>query len=142
MKKCSNCHIEKEITEFHKNKTYKDGLQSQCKKCVKEHHKEWYQNNKKSVIEHNIRYRKRLLEKITNIKKQSGCILCDEKEVCCLDFHHVEEDDKLDDIGNLIHRGWGWNLIIAEINKCICVCSNCHRKIHSGIIKYRREANE
>lgn len=33
MKTCSKCKIEKEVSEFTKNKTSKDGLFSQCRKC-------------------------------------------------------------------------------------------------------------
>ena len=35
MKKCNNCGLEKPISEFYKNKRSKDGLQSNCKSCVK-----------------------------------------------------------------------------------------------------------
>ena len=24
--------------------------------------------------------------------------------------------------------------LLAEIKKCVCLCSNCHRKVHAGII--------
>ncbi len=34
-KVCSTCKKEKRLTEFHKNKTKKDGLAYQCKVCVK-----------------------------------------------------------------------------------------------------------
>jgi hypothetical protein len=33
MKKCSKCGIEKDESEFHKDKSRKNGLQPQCKKC-------------------------------------------------------------------------------------------------------------
>jgi len=57
MKKCNKCKIEKEFIEFPKNKTKKDGYQSQCKICVnnykliyrklnKEKIKNWYNSNK------------------------------------------------------------------------------------------------
>ena len=35
MKKCSKCGVEKEFTEFHKDKAYKDGLKGRCKSCIK-----------------------------------------------------------------------------------------------------------
>ena len=36
MKKCTKCKIEKKLSEFHKNKNTKDGLQFCCKVCRKE----------------------------------------------------------------------------------------------------------
>lgn len=33
MKRCSSCKIEKDESEFYRNKRSKDGLKSQCKKC-------------------------------------------------------------------------------------------------------------
>jgi hypothetical protein len=37
MKKCSKCKIEKERTEFYKDKSAGDGLKSWCKKCFATH---------------------------------------------------------------------------------------------------------
>ncbi len=38
-KRCPKCGETKSINEFNKNKTKKDGLQSQCKKCVNKYYK-------------------------------------------------------------------------------------------------------
>ena len=53
MKTCSKCKIEKELSEFNKDKSKKDGLHTQCISCKKEYVKnnkdkikEYYQNNK------------------------------------------------------------------------------------------------
>jgi hypothetical protein len=60
MKKCSTCKIEKELIEFVKDNTKKDGLRSQCKSCTKlwrennkEYYKEWNNNNKEYYKEWN-----------------------------------------------------------------------------------------
>ena len=37
MKKCSKCKIEKELIDFNKNKSHKDGCQNHCKICIKEY---------------------------------------------------------------------------------------------------------
>ena len=37
MKKCTKCGIEKELTNFHKKSTTKDGLRHWCKSCVSEY---------------------------------------------------------------------------------------------------------
>ena len=42
-KKCAKCKRELPITEFHRNKATKDGLQNHCKECTK-----LYDANKKS----------------------------------------------------------------------------------------------
>ncbi len=51
-----------------------------------------------------------------------------------LDFHHLDENKK--DFGlskDGITRSW--ERTKKELNKCILVCSNCHREIHAGILQ-------
>jgi hypothetical protein len=63
IKTCSKCHIEKEITEFHKNKATKDGFNSICKKCAIE-------KTRKYGIEHPEKLKEnKKREYIKNIKK-------------------------------------------------------------------------
>lgn len=40
-KRCSDCEGKKPLSEFHKNKTKPDGLQSICKVCRREKTREW-----------------------------------------------------------------------------------------------------
>lgn len=136
MKKCRKCGKQKSLTEFHQNKTHKDGLQDHCKLCVKKHHRKWYQKNKKKVAKQTVAYRKRLTVKIQDVKRNLGCYFCVEHEPICLDFHHPN-NDKSYEIANMIGRGLGWESIQEELKKCVCVCSNCHRKIHGGLLKVR-----
>lgn len=46
------------------------------------------------------------------------------------DFHHVDPKTKTKELSRL----WGcrWELIEAELSKCIMLCSNCHRIRHWG----------
>jgi hypothetical protein len=37
-------------------------------------------------------------------------------------------------VGNYGSRQPSLENFIAELAKCICVCENCHRKIHAGVI--------
>lgn len=134
MKLCCKCNTEKSKKEFHKNKTKFDGLQSHCKQCVKEHHASWYQQNKKRVMKHTLNRRQRLYQTIDEIKKRSRCIICGEAETVCLDFHHLGEHKKERNISDMVQYGPSWDSLQQEIDKCIVVCSNCHRKIHGGLI--------
>lgn len=45
MKKCTNCKIEKELSEFAKDKYNPDGLTYRCKKCRNIHYNEFYKRN-------------------------------------------------------------------------------------------------
>ncbi len=58
-KKCSKCGIKKSINEFHKNKSKKDGLCTECKVCHYKNQKEYQKNAKEKICE----YRKKYAEK-------------------------------------------------------------------------------
>lgn len=70
---------------------------------------------------------------IINDAKATGCSLCPEKELVCLDFHHRDPSQK--DFNLADNRTSNVELMLQEIDKCVLVCSNCHRKIHAGIIQ-------
>ena len=57
--------------------------------------------------------------------------LCSEKDHVCLDLHHMR--DKHDNVAELV-RAASIRKILLELPKCIVVCSNCHRKLHAGVI--------
>lgn len=70
---------------------------------------------------------------VNKIKKKSKCAICGESEVCCLEFHHIDPTTKVDSIMNMLNEPE--EVLVNEIKKCIILCSNCHKKIHSGILK-------
>jgi hypothetical protein len=49
MKKCTKCNEEKSFDDFCKQKRYKDGYQSQCRSCINEKTKQYYQENKEKI---------------------------------------------------------------------------------------------
>ena len=55
-----------------------------------------------------------------------------------LDFHHLDPKQKDFNISdsNLTSN---WETIKKELDKCILICSNCHREIHAGIRTIRKE---
>lgn len=66
MKVCTKCKIEKELSEFHKRKSSKDGLRSWCKECRRQYNKE----NKEAIAEHKKQYCEKNKEAIAEKKKQ------------------------------------------------------------------------
>ena len=62
--------------------------------------------------------------------KSNGCIVCGEKDPACLDFHHLH--DKSFNIGNKC-RDRSVDSIKNEVDKCVVLCANCHRKLHHNL---------
>ena len=49
-----------------------------------------------------------------------------------LEFHHINSDEK--DFG-ISSKGYtrSWETVKKELDKCVLVCSNCHKEIHANI---------
>ena len=137
--KCKKCGIEKQLDDFGKHK--ERGYQYYCLDCRKEYDKKYYSENRNNVkVKVRERSNKRREENINYINdvKKNGCCFCEEKEIVCMDFHHIS--DKLFNISDGIKRGYSLNKIKTEIDKCIMLCSNCHRKLHAGLITTESES--
>jgi len=50
------------------------------------------------------------------------------KCIAAMDFHHINPDDKMYDVKDIMARKW--ETIKSEIEKCMLLCSNCHREEH------------
>ena len=48
-----------------------------------------------------------------------------------LEFHHLKPDEKLFCIGT---TGRSWEQVATEVDKCILLCSNCHREVEYGLV--------
>lgn len=55
---CQKCKKEKSITEFSKNKSKKDQLNSWCKECVRIYDEQYYKANKERYKENYLKWRK------------------------------------------------------------------------------------
>lgn len=53
-------------------------------------------------------------------------------DTASIDFHHVNQSQKLFDISS--HGSRRISEVAAEIEKCITLCATCHRMIHSGAV--------
>lgn len=109
-----------------------------CKYCGKSTNTKGFQCN-------NCVSRIRRLERKTQAVNYKGgkCERCGYKEhIAALEFHHIDPDNKDFNIGN--HMNKNWEFVKKELDKCVLLCSNCHRIEHS---KYEetsslvREAN-
>jgi hypothetical protein len=51
MKKCTKCNIEKELSEYNKNKLYSDGHKTRCRECQKIESSIYREKNKEKINE-------------------------------------------------------------------------------------------
>ena len=114
MKKCTQCGLEKPLSEFHKaglTATGKQRYRSSCKTCA----------NKKEA--------ERYYAKKTFLDAQKHqCAKCGDTRIYVLDFHHINSDDKDFTIGKLKKKDC--SILQQEIDKCVVLCANCHREFH------------
>ena len=94
---------------------YKTGPRFRCQKCDNDN-----QN----------RYAKKLKQKSVDYK--GGCCQrCGyDKYFGALEFHHLDPSQK--DFG-ITHKNVKWETIQSELDKCILLCSNCHKEVHAGL---------
>ena len=129
MKICSKCKVEKSDSDFNKRKRSKDGLNSYCKSCNNENLKNHYKNNKEYYYDKSKKYFKKLQEWLTEYKETLKCSVCEESRHWVLDFHHTDPLIKEGSVSSMLNNS-SKEKIIKEIEKCIVLCSNCHRDLH------------
>lgn len=109
MKVCSKCEQELTVDSFHKDKSREDGLQSCCKKCVKQYQQsnaekrkqyridnkdrtnKYYQDNKVAIAERHKLYRQDHKEILTKQRKQYKQ---DNKDVIAQQRKQYRQDNK------------------------------------------------
>lgn len=80
-----------------------------------------------------IQKRRDKLKRMAVAYKGGKCQCCGyNKCTDALEFHHIDPSQK--DFG-ISSKGYtrSWDKNKEELNKCVLVCSNCHREIHRGI---------
>lgn len=118
-KTCVVCKIEKDVESFYnKHKSY----QPYCKKCSNLYHQNRLREVKLKMIEY----------------KGGKCIKCDLKiedsHYAVFDFHHVDPSEKDQNFRSI--KSQKWETIRKELDKCVLLCSNCHRIEHASINKW------
>ena len=89
----------------------------------------WYANNKDSEKKH-VKKRKTGIKKwFEDYKLKLKCSKCSEDHPAVLEFHHNLKNKEFN-ISEMISNGYSIDRIKKEIEKCIVLCSNCHKKEH------------
>ncbi len=97
---------------------------------LREYRRKWYAGNKESAIVA-VKQRKRDIKAWLNSYKSTlTCSRCSESHPACLEFHHRNPAEKEINLSWVVSWGWSIERIEREIDKCIVLCANCHRKQH------------
>lgn len=74
-----------------------------------------------------------LSRKLEIIKERGGkCEICGyDKNIAALEFHHIDKENKLFNIDVRKFSNYTLETLRNELNKCMLLCSNCHREIHN-----------
>jgi hypothetical protein len=129
-KTCTKCNQIKSIKDFTRRKSSKDNYHSRCKTCTRKDTQQHYKQNKSYYLAKNKRQKAKLCSWFKNYKVTLKCNQCDESHISCLSFHHIDPSKKEINVATAVARTWSKEKIISEIEKCIILCENCHRKLH------------
>jgi len=105
-----------------------------CKQCKKEYtYNRSIRNGASATICNICRVsnRRREIKRLAVEYKGGKCSICGyNKCIDALDFHHINPFEKEFSIS---HDGYtkSFDKVKVELDKCILVCSNCHRELHS-----------
>lgn len=92
-----------------------------------------YRNNETSA-ERNARYSKTRRLKIRALYDEfmsdKSCEHCGYSDYRSLVWHHIDPSIKTNGVVQLINKGMGWKTIMNEVEKCQCLCHNCHNILH------------
>lgn len=130
---CSKCKEEHPLEAFKWRNKAKQIRHGQCDACRRMTARASYEKHKSSVIEAVQRRNKQTFERFQTYKSTLQCAFCGEATPCCLDFHHKDPTSKDFTISDMV-SSVGWDTLMAEINKCVVACANCHRKVHADLI--------
>lgn len=72
---------------------------------------------------------KRNREYVDSVKEDAECKQCGEEHPATLDFHHTGE--KTNEVSTLVSDEYSLDRIKDEMEKCVILCANCHRKKHA-----------
>ena len=110
---CSKCKRELPVSQYYSRGNGR--LRSECKECHSKYVKRKYQERKGAIGE---------------VKASIGCAKCGDTRSYVLDFHHKDPSIKDANIARMTSNKNRLEDIQKEIDKCVVLCSNCHREFH------------
>jgi transcription elongation factor Elf1 len=90
--------------------------------------KKYYLAQRDKYLDKNKKWLVEKKKRFDEYKKTFKCVKCDEARYYVLDFHHIDPIKKEYGISSI--SKYSLERIKKEIEKCVVLCSNCHREFH------------
>ena len=88
---------------------------------------------RKQQLSNAVKKRRKVIKHRAIEYKGGKCGICGyDKCESALEFHHVDPSSKLFGIGSGDTRSW--EIVKAELDKCVLLCSNCHKEVEAGMV--------
>src|SRR5579871_396728 len=108
------------------------GVELSDANCYRKPKSKTFQLHCKSCFNANAHERQKRIKRQCVAYKGGCCSRCGYNRCLqALEFHHQESETKEREISGMKSRSF--ERLKPELDKCILVCSNCHREIHAGI---------
>jgi hypothetical protein len=98
----------------------------------------WYQRNKEKHIATTARNKARYREMWLEYKSKQSCTHCGVSHPAIIDFHHVLRKN-VKKVHKLAANGAYKQAVKEAEDKCIALCSNCHRILHWNEVLARQD---
>jgi len=128
-KVCRKCKETKLVDMYSKNKSSDDGLQRNCKACMRNANIKSYTKDKSKYHARGKSYSKKLFDELNEYKSSQTCKKCGNDKYYLLEFHHIDPTQKDSEVSTLLRtqsKKSAWD----EIAKCVVLCKNCHADFH------------
>lgn len=104
--------------------------------------REYYKNNREKIMQRTSLYAKnnpdiprksskafteKKYKEFIEFKKTLSCLDCGMDDFRCLEFHHLDPNEKEDNLSNLYRHT---KKFLEELKKCVVLCANCHKIRH------------
>ena len=96
-----------------------------CKNCK---YKDPVHKNSNYTAQSSRGYERR--QKLIEYKGGECCKCGYNRNQSALEFHHLNPEDKTFGIDIRRCSNCKWEKLVAEADKCILICANCHRELH------------
>ena len=126
-KKCNECNKTKHLEEFSWRCKSKRQRNTRCRDCVNNYNKQHYKNNIEKYKAKTKQSYNRLSTLLYSFKFSNSCNVCGEDTPVCLEFNHINREDKKYQISSMCKMGVSQEQFIKEVQKCEILCCNCHR---------------